>query len=62
MTGFILSTCASYSGLSTSGICIGLIASFAIARIPNPRGSLNRLGPAEPGLKNRVSPSHSLFG
>ena len=33
-----------------------------IMRSPSLRGSVNRFGPADPGLNNSVSPSHSFFG
>ena len=33
-------------------IGVGSIRSPSIVRMPSPRGSVNRFGPAEPGLKN----------
>jgi hypothetical protein len=33
-----------------------------IVIIPSILGNVNRFGPAEPGLNNSVSPSHSLLG
>ena len=35
-----------------SKIGVGSIRSPSIVRMPSPRGSVNRFGPAEPGLKN----------
>ncbi len=42
-----------HSAQSSSTIRMGLIRPSTIVRNPRPRGSLNRFGPADPGLKQQ---------